>query len=336
MTVVQRNIFSFLAVMCLMWLTAGLMSNREKTDDDQAFQEAFNRDYRVYALNLPENLSFAGERVPLQDLDILERLDRELLVNTYWQSNTMLVIKRAHKWFPIIEPILKKNGVPDDFKYLAAIESALTNTVSPSGATGFWQILDVTAKEYGLEVNEVVDERYDVVKSTEAACKFLKAAYAKHGSWAMAAASYNMGMNGLDKQVKRQDANSYYDLLLNVETSRYVFRIIAMKQILQHPKQYGFHYRTKDVYKMPAMREIVVDTTINDLNAFARATGVTYRVLKIFNPWMREPFLKNAMGKKYTIRIPKDGFSTHTAHASEMLPEPQGADSTAITIPGKY
>jgi hypothetical protein len=316
------------------WLSAILMGSREKTDDDREHQEAFNRDYRVYSLNLPENLTFAGEKVPLNDLDILERLDRELLVNTYWQSNTLLAHKRAHKWFPVIEPILKKNGVPDDFKYLAVIESNLSNTVSPSGATGFWQLLEAAAKENGLEVNEVVDERYDVAKSTEAACRYLKTAYSKYGSWAMAAASYNMGINGLEKQKGRQGQNGYYDLILNSETSRYVFRMIAMKLIIENPRHYGFVFREKDLYRMPPVRTVTLDSSVTDMVAYADSVGVNYRVLKIFNPWMRENFLKNPGRKAYKVVIPREGYRGIDAHEAEMTP-PMRPDSASVPSPSK-
>src|SRR5690606_31428128 len=189
-------------------------------------------DYNVYAIKIPEGINFAGERVPVEDPDVRERLDRELLVNTYWQSNGLLLIKRAHKYFPIIEPILKYHGVPDDFKYLAVIESGLTQAVSPAGATGFWQIMKATAKERGLEVNANVDERYHIQKSTEAACVYLKKAKDRFGTWTMAAAAYNAGNYGMARQLDRQEIEGYYNVLLGEETSRYVFRILAIKEIL--------------------------------------------------------------------------------------------------------
>src|SRR5690606_18501972 len=220
-------------------------------------------------LPLPEDLTLAGEEVPFNDPDIYERFDRELHVNTYWQSQTILFFKRVHRYFPIIEPILKEHGIPEDFKYLALIESGLTNVVSPAGATGFWQILESTGKSYGLEINKEIDERYDIEKSTIAAAKYLKEAYEEFGSWTLAAASYNMGIYGVQKQLKRQHATDYYGLTLNAETSRYVFRIIALKEIIENPVKYGFHFREKDLYQTIPTTNIYVDTAIADLGHFA-------------------------------------------------------------------
>jgi len=279
-----------------------------KHEADAAFEKRFHDDYNVYSLTIPQNLIFCGSRVPTFDTDIRERMDRELLVNTYWQSNTLLFHKRAHRWFPVIEPILKEYGVPDDFKYLAVIESGLMNTVSPSGAVGYWQILEETAKEYGLEVGPEVDERYHVEKSTEAACRFLKAAYGKFGSWEMAAAAYNMGMGGLNKQVKRQRTTNYYDLILSQETSRYVFRIIAVKLILENPTRYGFHFREKDLYRPEQVYTVKIDSSVTDFANVAAKLNTTYKVLKIFNPWLREPTLTNKGRKTYVLKVPKNGY----------------------------
>jgi hypothetical protein len=268
----------------------------------------FNDGYKVFSLTLPNELTFCGEEVPLNRLDVRERLDRELLVNTYWQSNTLLTHKRANRWFPLIEKVLKREGVPDDMKYLAVIESGLMNVVSPAGAAGYWQFMKDASKEYGLEVNDEVDERYHVEKSTEAACKFLKAAYAKHGSWALAAASYNLGMGGVNKQITRQKKQDYFDLLLTEETSRYVFRIMAMKEIMRDPERYGFHMRKKDLYPPYPTREVEVTGPIEDLADFALRQGATYKTLKLLNPWLRDNKLTNKEGRTYTILLPGDGF----------------------------
>jgi membrane-bound lytic murein transglycosylase D len=297
-----------LGVVILMGYELFTFSSDEHKTEDQNYQHKFNEDYRVYSLNIPTDLTFCEEEVPVYDMDVYERLDRELLVNTYWQSNSLLYHKRASKWFPIMEPILKKNGVPDDFKYLCLIESGLMNVVSPAGATGFWQILKTTGQEYGLEINSNVDERYDVVKATEAACKYLKESHDKYGNWTLAAASYNMGINGVERQLERQKVNNYYDLLLNAETSRYLFRIIAAKEILEHPTKYGFHYRLKDLYMPPETYTVKVDTAISDLALFAEKHGVNYKILKIFNPWLRETHLNNKSRKEYTIEFPKSGY----------------------------
>ena len=205
-------------------------------------------DYNIYALTIPESLDFSGEAMPLHIPDIRERIDRELLVNTYWQSNILLLLKRSNKFFPIIEPILSSYGVPDDFKYLALIESGLMNVTSPAGAKGFWQIMKTTGKEYGLEINSNVDERYNLIKSTQVACQYLLDDKAKFGNWTLAAAAYNAGMSGGSKELERQSVYDYYDMLVGDETGRYLFRIVALKEILSHPKKCGINFEKKDLY----------------------------------------------------------------------------------------
>jgi len=263
--------------------------------------------YNIYSLPMPQNLEFAGEMVPIENPDIYERMDKELLVNTYWQSNALLLIKRAHKYFPIIEPILKANGVPDDFKYLAVIESGLTQVVSPAGAVGFWQIMEGTGKDFKLEINDNVDERYNIEKSTQVACDYLKQSKAKFGTWTMAAAAYNAGNAGVMRQLDRQDASNYYDLLLGEETGRYVFRILALKEILKNPIQYGFNIEEEHLYKNIPSYNVKVDTAVKDFPAFARKFDINYKILKIHNPWLREAFLTNKSGKLYEIQIPEKG-----------------------------
>lgn len=321
----QRHINRSLAILGLSTLILVgfelfIYSSDELKTEDENFQDKFNEDYRVYSVLIPENLNFCGEKVPIDDEDVRERMDRELLINTYWQSNSMLYHKRANKWFPVIEPILKQQGVPDDFKYLCLVESGLMNLVSPSGATGFWQLLEATGKSYGLEINSVVDERYHVAKSTVAACKYLKEAHDKYGNWTLAAASYNMGMSGVDRQLKRQDAGYYYDLLLNEETSRYVFRVLAAKTILENPTKYGFHYRQKDLYPARQTFTIKVDSSITDLSKFAKDYKSNYKILKIFNPWLRESYLTNKSGKSYEILLPKSGYRDFRSTEIELMP----------------
>ncbi|MAR97520.1 MAG: murein transglycosylase [Formosa sp.] len=262
-------------------------------------------DYNVYALPMPNKLDFSGEIIPLNISDVRERMDRELLVNTYWQSNGFLLFKRAHKYFPIIEPILKSNGIPDDFKYLALIESGLQNVTSPAGAKGFWQIMKTTAKEFGLEVNQNVDERNNLILSTKVACEYLLKAKERFGSWTLAAASYNAGMNGIATELKRQSVDNYYDMLLSQETGRYVFRILALKEITNNPMRYGFNYTDTDLYNHPPTFSVEIDTAVSDLVQFANGFGINYKQLKIHNPWLRETFLNNKSRKKYTIEIPK-------------------------------
>jgi len=272
--------------------------------DDELHQQQFNVKYGIFAILQPQGLSFAGEEIPISSPEIWERVDKEILKNTYWQSNTMLFFKKANKYFPIIEPILKMNNIPDDFKYLALIESGLDNVVSPAGAAGFWQILKGTAREYGLEVNSSIDERYNLEKSTQVACEYLNDAYAKFGNWTMAAASYNMGKNGARRRIAEQGSNNYYNLHLNSETGRYVFRIIAVKDIMKNPKKYGFMFRVKDLYTMPDYKTIVVDSTITNLSDFAISNGINYKLLKHFNPWLRTSSLPDKSRKKYFLKIP--------------------------------
>jgi membrane-bound lytic murein transglycosylase D len=256
------------------------------------------------AYYFPTEVDFAGENMPLEIPDVRERFDRELLVNANLHASTILIIKRANRAFKVIEPILEKNGVPDDFKYLAVIESSLINAVSPSGAKGVWQFMPVTAKEIGMEVNESVDERYHLEKSTEAACKFLLAAKEKFGSWTLAAASYNGGITGVNKQIDLQKVSNYYDLLLNDETSRYVFRILALKEIMKAPQKFGFEIPKQDLYELYPTRKIEIDSTVNNLADFAIRQGVNYKILKLYNPWLRDTKLDNKTRKKYLIELP--------------------------------
>ncbi|MCB0771413.1 MAG: transglycosylase SLT domain-containing protein [Flavobacteriales bacterium] len=281
-------------------------------DNDLDHRRNFNDNYKVFSLTLPNELTFCGERVPLERLDVRERLDRELLVNTYWQSNTLLAHKRAARWFPMIERIMREEGVPDDLKYIAVIESGLTNVVSPAGATGYWQFMKETAGQYGLEVNGEIDERYNVEKSTRAACEYLKRAHAHYGKWALAAASYNLGQGGVDKQLGRQKQDNYFDLLLNDETARYVYRILAMKEIIGDPERYGFHVREKDLYAPYRTRTEVIDGPVSDLADFAIAQNTDYKTLKLLNPWLRDNKLTNREGRAYEVLLPDANFDDAT------------------------
>ena len=276
--------------------------------EDLSYKKVFQANYKIFALNLPNTIEFAGEKVPMNLIDVREKLDRELHVNTYWQSNTLLFIKRLNRWFPIIEKILLEENVPNDFKYLALIESGLTQVVSPAGAAGFWQIMKKTAPEFGLEVTSEVDERYHIEKSTHAACLYLKEAKEKFGSWTLAAASYNIGQSGLQRQLNKQEVNSYYDLLLNSETSRYLFRILAAKHILSNANQFGFNFRPKDLYPAITYKTIVTDSSISSFTEFAAQNGINYKVLKYLNPWLRSKELTNSKRKKYEIKIPDEKF----------------------------
>lgn len=264
--------------------------------------------YKVYALDLPDTLNFADEKISLSSPDLKERLDRELLVNTYWQSNMMLLLKRANKYFPTIEKILKEEGVPSDLKYLSVIESGLENAISPAGAKGFWQIMRTTGKEYGLEVNSNVDERYHIELSTRIAAKYLKKAKNKFGSWTLAVASYNRGIRGIQRNLNQQKVENYFDLRLGKETSRYVFRVLAVKEIIENPMKYGYVYDHTDLYYPVPVRYHGLDTAISNLATFAKKMGVNYKILKIHNPWLLQNHLNNKSKKYYEIAIPEKGY----------------------------
>jgi len=285
-------------------------SNANIANDD--FQKAFNENYGIYSIALPESLKFAGEEFPFVDEQIREAFDRELLVNTYWQSQTLLFLKRSKRYFPIIEPILAEYGIPEDFKYLPLIESGFMNVVSPAGAVGFWQLMEGTATDYGLEVNNAVDERYHLEKATRVACMYLLEAKAKLGTWNLAAASYNMGIAGISRQLERQRADGFFDLTLNPETGRYLYRIIAVKEIISQPAKYGFHLKEEHAYHPIATVDVPVDSALSHVDYFNTKFGLSYRQLKFHNPWMRLEYLPNKSGKLYMIKVPQEFFDAST------------------------
>ncbi len=263
----------------------------------------YSENYQVKSPHIPEELFFCNERVPIKNQDILERFDKEIIVNTYYHSKAILILKRSNKYFPIIEKYLKKYGIPNDLKYLAIAESALENVKSPAGAKGFWQFMPKTGRAYGLEINDLIDERNNLEKSTESACKYLKKLYNQFGSWTLAAAAYNMGPYALQKQINKQKVKSYYDLKLNNETSRYVFRIIAYKLIDKNPNLYGFKLENKNLYPPLKTYNIEIKKTIDDLASYAIDIGQNYKIIKYLNPWI----LKNKIiikDKYYTIKLP--------------------------------
>ena len=262
--------------------------------------------YYIYPVSIPKKVSFAGEDMNLDEDDLIERMDKEFLVNTYWQSNTILLIKRANKYFPQIEKILIDEGVPTDFKYLALIESGLENVTSPSGAKGFWQIMKTTGKEYGLEINSNVDERYNLNLSTRVACKYLKKAKDKFGNWTLAAAAYNRGINGIQNKITNQNQTAYENILFGEETKRYIFRIIALKNIVESPESFGFHIEEEHMYNPVKYDEIKIDTPISNISDFSKNLGLTYKSFKIHNPWLLENHLNNKSRKVYTISIPSE------------------------------
>ena len=259
-------------------------------------------------VEVPPSMVFAGETISLKNFDVREALDRELLVNSYFQSQTIQYLKKTKRYFQVIEPLLKKNSIPDDFKYLSLAESGFQEKVnSPAGAAGLWQLMKKAAIENGLEVTNEVDERYNMEKATEAACRYLNHSYRQYGSWISVAASYNAGISGIKRQAELQDSKNYFDLLLNEETSRYVYRILALKLIVENPEKYGFKVSEEEKYPVLNCREIPLTGSVMNLAAYAHKQGVNYKILKYFNPWLRQSSLKNPGRKSYLIKIPAPG-----------------------------
>lgn len=299
----KNNVCGFFAG-TLVCLTACLSIS--STDSEKALDERPVVSFVALSPDIPTSVDFCGTEIDLTRYNMHEGFDRELSSFTYLHATTMLTIKRANRYFPVIEPILKANGIPDDFKYLAVIESHLEPRIaSPAKAVGMWQLLEGTAKQFGLTVTPTVDERCDVAKATAAACRYLKAAYTKYGDWAAVAASYNAGMGRISGELEKQDSDSAFDLWLVEETSRYVYRIMAIKQIFEAPYKYGFVLRPQDLYKPIECEELSISADIPDLSEFAKKQGVTYADLKRFNPWLRDRKLQT-LGKTYTLQIPKE------------------------------
>jgi membrane-bound lytic murein transglycosylase D len=297
------KLISFFPILLFGTFTACSNTSRQSTDSVGT--------HLFTPVELPEKLTFAGEEVPMEYYDVRESLDRELLSTVYFHSQTIRYIKNMPRYFSIIEPILKSNGIPEDFKYLSVAESGFDpKAVSPAKAVGLWQLLESAARENGLEINAEVDERYHIEKSTVAACRILKSAYQKYGSWSLVAASYNGGRAGLDQKIAAQKVKNYYDLLFVEETSRYVFRILALKMVMEDPEKYGFMIEKKQLYPVIETKNVEVKGLVKDWAAFAIGNGITYKTLKMFNPWLRETFLKNPTKKTYILKIPEKDFRT--------------------------
>jgi membrane-bound lytic murein transglycosylase D len=299
----------------VMAFTAGDIRN-----PDKEYNALFTRNTKIFVPDAPDKASFCGEEVPLDTYFVKEAFEREIMSATFMHSSTVTMFKRAYRWFPVIEPILKKNGIPDEFKFLAVAESNLGNVVSPSGAEGFWQFIKPTGLHYGLEINADVDERYNLVKATEAACRYFKDAYSTFKSWTLVAASYNRGMDGIAKALQKQMVSGYYDLYLNDETSRYVFRIIAYKEVYDHPVKYGFYLREQDFYPPIPTRIVAIDSAIPSLPAFAQKMKISYRILRELNPWIQSYTLPNKTKKIYTFLIPKEGATSYDVLMKKFLP----------------
>lgn len=308
--IVGRITFSFLAIVAFVGSYYFFQSYTVPDQDEPAKGNRSGVPMHS-SVAIPSELTFMGEQVPLEYFDVRESLDRELLVNANFHSQTLRFLKLAPRYMEIIKPILKADTVPEDFVYLALAESGFNErAASPAGAVGFWQFMKGTAMDYGLEINPQVDERYHIEKATEAACEYLKDSYKKYGSWTLVAASYNAGRNHIDNQLERQKVSSYYDLLLGEETSRYVFRILALKLIMENPKQYGFNVHDDDVYPLWHVKTVTLNGPVASFADFAKEHGTNYKILKMLNPWLRDDNLINSKRKTYVIKVPGNGFRT--------------------------
>ena len=297
----RRFVAPFLVVMNIAVVVVILVSAQSGSTE-----VVVNNAVRYEPVELPEAVSFAGEKMPLDRFYVKEALDRELLSNAYFHSQTIRYIKLIPRYFPIIEPILKEHGIPDDFKYLAVAESGLNpRAISPARAAGFWQLMEGTAKDYGLEINSEVDERYHIEKATHVACEYIKDAYEKFGSWTMVAAAYTRGMTGVNRQIIRQKEDDYYDLLITTETARYVYRIVALKLLLENPEKYKFYIPDEDKYQIISTKKVEIKGSVANFADYAKQHGVSYKVLKDFNPWLRENELTYSGRKRYWVEIPE-------------------------------
>lgn len=285
----------------------------------------------LFNLRIPKDLNFAGEPIPRNDYSIKENMEKVINGGRFEKSTAYILFSRASAWFPLIERILKKHNIPDDLKYIALAESRLTNSISPQGAVGFWQFIPSTGAHYGLEINEEVDERYHVEKSTEAACLYFKDAYRRFGNWTLAAASYNLGMGGIEHHLKKQGSKSYYDLMMNKETSFYVYKILALKTLFTNSgkKFYG----GKNIYNMAAVT-YKTDSSIVDLAQFAKSKGCNLEILKTFNPWLVGNSLGNPGRKTYYIKLPGKDYMKLTAAATDSATAKSAVDSIPVRAPG--
>ncbi|MCW3078329.1 MAG: Murein transglycosylase [Bacteroidetes bacterium] len=277
-----------------------------------------NNNFYVLGLNIPSTLDFCGEKIPSNNYEIKKHLDREFFNKSYWKSNSAVLFAKAQKWFPYIEPILKKEGVPDDFKYVAVIESHLSNIVSPAGAAGFWQLVPGSARNYNLEVNEYVDERYHVEKATRAACRLFKEAHSNFNNWTLSAAAYNLGIGGIQAALKKQNTSNYYDLLLNKETGSFVYRILAYKTLFASPQHFGIKKKKWNYYPLIPFKVYKVDSSITNLSAFAKHIGCNKATVKFFNPWLLQDVLPNPEKKVYEIRVPKNLTADYSSYIRDL------------------
>ncbi|MCC6372449.1 MAG: transglycosylase SLT domain-containing protein [Bacteroidia bacterium] len=280
-----------------------------------------NNNFYVFGLNIPAHLDFCGEKIPSNDMGIKKDLEKEFFNDTYWKAHSTILFNRAQRWFPVIEPILKEEGVPNDFKYLAVIESHLSNVTSPAGASGFWQLVPSSAYGYGLEVSSSIDERYNVEKATHAACAHIKDAYAVFKNWTLAAAAYNRGIGGIQNALKTQNTDNYYDLMLNSETGSFVYRLLAFKTLLSSPSHFGIKNRLGKRGQKINFKSFKFDSSITSLSHFAKHIGTTVKTIKAFNPWILGNDILNPAKKKYEIKIPKNSKADYSAYMADLSHE---------------
>jgi membrane-bound lytic murein transglycosylase D len=319
----KKAYVSFVSWFIIIFLIKAISFNPHQISSDYS-----NSNFKVLGLNIPANLQFAGERVPQNDYEIKESLEKEFFANKTWKNSSLALFYKAQKWFPLIEPILKREGVPDDFKYVAIIESHLSNVVSPAGASGFWQLMPVTAQHYGLTVNAEIDERLDVEKATVVACKHFKDAYNYFNNWTLSAAAYNVGIGGIQNALKKQNTNSYYDLLLNKETGSFIYRILAYKTLLSNPSHFGVKTKLKKTGAFPAFKIVKVDSSITNLHAFAHHINTNIIVLKTFNPWLIGEQLHNPDKKTFQFKIPKNKNVDLSVYFNDVFPQESTNDTS--------
>lgn len=297
----RRNLILMAVLLCASSMSMAMDKSKEMTK----VTSVYGNPTETHAMKVPKQVQFCHESIDLRRMDVRERFDRELMAMNFMHSATLQMIKRANRYFPVIEPILKANNVPDDMKYLCCIESGMNpKSVSSVGAAGLWQFMSSTAQEYGLQVNSDVDERYHIEKSTVAACQYLKDAYEIYKDWNLVAASYNAGKRRITQELEKQKVDNYFDLYLNEETSRYVYRILACKWVLEHLKDYGFHLEAEDLYQPIAYKTVIVNTAVPDWAAFAVEQGTTYKQLKEANLWIKGNVMLNKAGRLYEVKIP--------------------------------
>lgn len=296
------------------------------------FSDYSNSNFKVLGLNMPSNLQFSGERVPQNDYEIKENLEKEFFANKSWKRSSITLFYKAQKWFPVIEPILKREGIPDDFKYVAVIESHLGNVISPMGAAGFWQLMPGTAQAYGLTVNNEVDERYDVEKATYAACQHFKDAYKYFHNWTLSAAAYNVGIGGIQNALKKQNTNNYYDLLLNKETGSFVYRILAYKTLLSNPEHFGITKKIKKGGGFPPYKTVKIDSSITNLNTFAKHFETNTITLRTFNSWLIGDKLTNPDKKVFVFKIPKNKNVDLSMYFNDVFPQDVTSDTLISSI----